>query len=125
MSIFQSLSETFNREAKKYKTLFLPKHRVDIEYDDTPILAGEGYCRIWLEDMNIAKDVEWFKHRYPVVHAAVRFNHSSEIVTLPYIAAPGQLKDLGTKNLDKVIQERYALTDTKKGCRASKFIYGK
>ncbi|WP_414584445.1 hypothetical protein [Scytonema sp. PCC 10023] len=110
MNIFQSVSETFSREAKKYKTLFLPKHRVDVDYDDTPILPGEGYCRIWLEDMNIAKDVEWFKHRYPVVHAAVRFNHGGELVTIPYLAAPGQLKDLGTNNLDKVIQDRYALT---------------
>ncbi|MDF5728955.1 MAG: hypothetical protein PUP92_13255 [Rhizonema sp. PD38] len=91
MSIFQSVSETFSREAKKYKTLFLPKNRVDIDYDDTPILVGEGYCCIWLEDMSIAKDVDWFKQRYPVVHGAVRFNHSSDLVTIPYIAAPGQL----------------------------------
>ncbi|MUG94937.1 hypothetical protein F7734_22245 [Scytonema sp. UIC 10036] len=108
--IFQSLSESFSREARKYKALFLPKHRVDIEYDDTPINAGEAYCRIWLEDMNIAKDVDWFKHRYPVVHAAVRFNHGGELVTIPYLAAPGQLNDLGSNDLHKVIQDRYALT---------------
>ncbi|BAZ54212.1 hypothetical protein NIES4103_68970 (plasmid) [Nostoc sp. NIES-4103] len=110
MSIFQNLSETFSREAKKYTTLFLPKHRVDIDCDDTPIRAGEAYCRIWLEDMNLAKDVDWFKQRYPVVHAAVRFHYDSKLVTIPFLAAPGQLKDLGSNNLDKVIQDRYPLT---------------
>jgi hypothetical protein len=110
MSFFQSLSETFSREAKKYKTLFLPKHRVDVDYDDTPIRAGDAYCRIWLEDMNLAKDVDWFKQRYPVVHAAVRFHYDGELVTIPYLAAPGKLKDFGSNNLDKVIQDRYVLT---------------
>ncbi|MGH8002181.1 MAG: hypothetical protein ACREPR_22825 [Brasilonema sp.] len=110
MSILHSLSETFSREAKKYKTLFLPKHRVDIDYDDTPIRAGDAYCRIWLEDMNLAKDVDWFKQRYPVVHAAVRFYYDGKLVTIPYLAAPGTLKEFGSNNLDKVIQDRYALT---------------
>ncbi|MDZ8023617.1 MAG: hypothetical protein RMX97_02815 [Nostoc sp. DedQUE11] len=110
MSFLQSLSENFSREAKKYTTLFLPKHRVDIDCDDTPIRAGEAYCRIWLEDMNLAKDVDWFKQRYPVVHAAVRFHYDSKLVTIPYLAAPGQLKELGSNNLDKVIQDRYPLT---------------
>jgi hypothetical protein len=110
MNIFQNLSETFSREAKKYKTIFLPKYRVDIDCDDTPIRAGDAYCRIWLEDMNLAKDVDWFKQRYPVVHAAVRFHYDSKLVTIPFLAAPGQLKDLGSNNLDKVIQDRYPLT---------------
>ncbi|MFN6484279.1 MULTISPECIES: hypothetical protein [unclassified Nostoc] len=110
MGIFQNVSETFSREAKKYTTIFLPKHRVDKDYDDTPIRAGEAYCRIWLEDMNLAKDVDWFKQRYPVVNAAVRFHYDSKLVTIPFLAAPGQLKDLGSNNLDKVILERCPLT---------------
>ncbi|MEH2336129.1 hypothetical protein [Nostoc sp.] len=58
MSFFQSLSETFSHEAPKYKTLSLPKHRVDVDYDEKPIVAGEAYCRIWLVEMRLAKDVE-------------------------------------------------------------------
>lgn len=110
MSIFQSLSETFSREAPKYKTLFLPKHRVDVDYDDKPIPTGEVYCRIWLVEMRLAKDVEWFKQRYPVVHAAVRFNHGGKSVTIPYLATPGQLQKSIADNLDKVIQCNYPLT---------------
>ncbi|MBD2359138.1 hypothetical protein H6G41_31890 [Tolypothrix sp. FACHB-123] len=110
MDFFQRLSETFSHEAPKYKTLFLPKHRVDIDYDEKPIFAGEAYCRIWLVEMRLAKDVEWFKQRYPVVHAAVRFNHGGESVTIPYLAAPGQLEKSISDNLDKVIQCNYPLT---------------
>ncbi|MEH2077174.1 MAG: hypothetical protein V7K57_22710 [Nostoc sp.] len=110
MRFIQSLSETFSREAPKYKTLSLPKHRVDVDYDEKPIIAGEAYCRIWLVEMRLAKDVEWFKQRYSVVHAAVRFNHGGKSVIIPYLAAPGQLEKSIADNLDKVIQCNYPLT---------------
>lgn len=110
MNFFTKLSENINREAPKYKNFFLPKHRVDVDYDDTPISAGEAYCRIWLVEMRLAKDVEWFKQRHPVVHAAICFNHGGKPVTIPYLAAPGKLQELAKDNLDKVIQCNYPLT---------------
>lgn len=110
MNFFSKISESITHQAPKYTNLFLPKHRVDIDYDDTPIHAGEAYCRIWLVEMRLAKDMEWFKHRYPVVHTAVRFNHGGKPITIPYIAAPGNLQQLAKDNLDKVIQCNYPLT---------------
>lgn len=110
MYLFTKFSENINREAPKYKNFFLPKHRVDVDYDDTPISAGEAYCRIWLVEMRLAKDVEWFKQRYPLVHAAVRFNHGGKSTTIPYLATPGKLQELTKDNLDKVIQCNYPLT---------------
>ena len=110
MKLWQTVADNVSREAKKYKTPFLLEHRVDVSYDATPITAGEAYCRIWLVEMRLAQGVEWFKQRYPVVHAAVRFHHGSQVVTIPYLAAPGNLKDLGTDNLDRVIQYNYPLT---------------
>ncbi|MBW4595514.1 MAG: hypothetical protein KME46_22065 [Brasilonema angustatum HA4187-MV1] len=110
MKLWQTIADNFSSEAKKYKTPFLPEYRVDVSYDANPIKAGEAYCRIWLVEMRLAQGVEWFKQRYPVVHASARFNHGSQVVTIPYLAAPGNLKDLGTDNLDKVIQYNYPLT---------------
>jgi hypothetical protein len=110
MKLWQSVAESVNREAKKYKTLFLPEDRVDVGSSGTPIQAGEAYCRIWLVEMSLAKDVDWFKQRYPVVHAAVRFDRGGKSVTIPYIAAPGNLKELAKDNLDRVIQYNYPLT---------------
>jgi len=110
MSFLPGISENFSRDPKKYITLFLPAHRVDVDYDSTPIADGQAYCRIWLTEMCLAKDVDWFTKRYPVVHSAVRFNHGDKSVTVPYLAAPGQLKELAKDNLDKVIQCNYPLT---------------
>lgn len=110
MRLWQKIQDKVSHEAMKYKTVFLPDYRVDVSYDPNPIKAGEAYCRIWLADVNLEKDVEWFKTRYPVVHAAVRFHHGNEIVTIPYIAEPGHLNNLGTSELGKVIQSNYPIT---------------
>ena len=111
MNYWQKLLEICSREAKRYQNLFLPEERVDVgDYDSTPIKAGEAYCRIWLVEMRLAKDVDWFKHRYPVVHAATRFNYGGQTVTIPYLAGPGYFQDLGVNNLDRVIQCNYPLT---------------
>ena len=45
-----------------------------------------------------------------MVHAAVRFNHGGKLVTIPYIAEPGNLQELAKDNQDKVIQCNYPLT---------------
>ncbi|NES22047.1 MAG: hypothetical protein F6K41_24770, partial [Symploca sp. SIO3E6] len=110
MSLWQNLSETFRRDSKKYQALFLPNYRIDLDYDATPIKAGEAYCRLWLVEMRLARDVDWFRQRYPVVHAAIRFNHGGKSVTVPYLAKPGNLQELATENQDKVIQCNYPLT---------------
>jgi hypothetical protein len=111
MSSWQRFLQMFSRSARPYQNFFLPEHRVDVPgYDPTPIRAGEAYCRIWLVEMRLAKDVDWVKHRYPVVHAATRFNYGEQTATIPYLAGPGYLKDLGANNLDRVIQYNYPLT---------------
>ena len=111
MSSWQRFLEIFSRGAKRYQNLFLAEHQVDLEdYDPTPIKTGEAYCRIWLVEMQLAKNVDWFKHRYPVVHAGTRFNYGGQNVTIPYLAGPGYFQDLGVNNLDKVIQCNYPLT---------------
>ncbi|MEQ9624217.1 hypothetical protein [Coleofasciculus chthonoplastes] len=82
MIFWQNFSETFRRDSPKYQALFLPEYRIDVDYDTTPINAGEAYCRLWLVEMRLARDVDWFRERYPVVHAAIRFNAISLCSTL-------------------------------------------
>ncbi len=110
MSFWQTFSEIFRRTAQRYQAPFLSDYRVDVDYDPKPIKAGEAYCRLWLVEMHLARDVDWFQQRYPVVHAAIRFNYDNQTVTIPYIAKPGYLEELTTENLDKVIQCNYPLT---------------
>ncbi len=110
MSLWQDFAEMFRRDSKKYQALFLPEYRVDVTYNGAAIKSGEAYCRIWLVEMRLARDVDWFKQRYPVVHAAIRFNYGGKSVTIPYLAEPGYLRELGADNLDQVIQCNYPLT---------------
>lgn len=110
MNLWQNFSEMFRRDSPKYQALFLPEYRIDVDYDPTPINAGEAYCRLWLVEMRLARDVDWFRERYPVVHAAIRFNHGGKSVTIPYLAEPGHLQELSKENLNKVIQCNYPLT---------------
>ncbi len=110
MSLWQDFAEMFRRDSKKYQALFLPDYRVDVAYDGTGIKAGKAYCRLWLVEMRLARDVDWFKQRYPVVHAAIRFIYGGKPVTVPYLAEPGYLRELAADNLDRVIQCNYPLT---------------
>ena len=110
MTLWQDFSEMFRRDARRYQAFFLPNNRVSADYDTTPIKAGEAYCRLWLVEMCLAKDTDWFKQRYPIVHAAVRFHHGTKPLTVPYLAQPGQLQEIATENLDRVIQCNYPLT---------------
>lgn len=108
MNFWQNFSESFRRNAKRYQAIFLPDYRVDVDYDSTPIEAGKAYCRLWLVEMRLARDVEWFKGRYPVVHTATRFNYGGKSVTIPYLAKP--LQAVAKDNLDQVVQGNYPLT---------------
>lgn len=109
MSWLGYFSESFSRNSQKYQSLFIPDERVEpLNYDPAPIKAGEAYCRLWLANMQLARDVDWFKERYPVVHAAVRFDRGDKKVTIPYLAKP--LQAVTKENLGQVIQEDYPLT---------------
>ena len=105
MGFMDKISEYFKEDSKKYKT-FYSKPKGDAE----PLKEGEAYCRIWLVEMRLAKGVEWFTERYPVVHSSIRFEHGSETVTIPNLAGPGFLKELTKKNLDKIILCNHPLT---------------
>ncbi|NJM72098.1 MAG: hypothetical protein HC862_18995 [Scytonema sp. RU_4_4] len=110
MNYWQNFSEQFRRNSSKYQTIFLPEYRVDVDSEATPVGLGEAYCRLWLVEMRLARDVSWFRERYPVVHTAIRFNYDGKPVTIPYLAEPGHLKELAKENLNRVIQCNYPLT---------------
>ena len=109
-SFWEQFTQLLTQNAKRYKSLPIPAQQVDVEYDSAPFKEGEAYCRLWLVEMRLAKGVEWFTKRYPIVHSAVRFHHGTQNVTVPYLAEPEFIKNLAQGNLDKVIQYNYPLT---------------
>ena len=110
MSLWNRISAYISQESKKYTSLFLKSDQIDREYETNPFKEGEAYCRVWLVEMRLAKGVEWFTRRYPVVHSSIRFDHGGEMVTIPNLAGPGFLKELTKDNLDRIIQCNYPLT---------------
>lgn len=111
MSFWDQISVVFGENTKQHQAFFLEPHRVDkVEYDGSPIKEGEAYCRLWLVEMYLAKNYNIFSKRYPVVHSVIHFMYGGKPVTIPYLAGPGLLEELDSKNLDKIIQYNFPLT---------------
>jgi hypothetical protein len=111
MNLWDRLANAFRAEDKKYKNIFFNKSQVvNVDYDDAPILDGTSYCRIWLEEMRLARGVDWFRTRYPMAYAAIRYDYGGKLVTVPYVGGLDYFKELTQANLDKVIQINRPLT---------------
>jgi hypothetical protein len=79
--------------------------------DDGEVFArGDAYCQISLVEMRLAKGVEYFTKRYPVVHTTIGFIHGNQETVIPYLAGPGFLKELSRDNLDRIINRNHLLT---------------
>lgn len=112
MKFWERLIELFSRESPRYITRFISEDRVlPAElYDHRPIGVGEAYIRLTLVEMRLARDVEFMKSRYPVVHSAVSFNYGGQAQIVPYVAGPELLKKLDPRNLAQSIQRNQVLT---------------
>jgi len=110
MGLWDKLVTLFRAQDKKYKNIFFEKKQVDEDYNDTPVIEGSSYCRIWLAEMRLARGVDWFKTRYPMVYAAIRYDYGGRTVTIPYVGGLDYFKELTEDNLDKIIQVNRPLT---------------
>ncbi|NEQ38089.1 MAG: hypothetical protein F6K40_18200 [Okeania sp. SIO3I5] len=95
--------------SRKYISYFLPEYRVYPEYDATPFTAGNSYCRLYLVEMYLGRIL--FDKRYPVVHAKIEYERGGKKTVVPYLAKPDYMQELSQKNLDRVIQYNYPLTE--------------
>lgn len=109
MSLIDTLHK---RDAKKNTYLPIDRSKVkDGKVDEEPMLtAGKHYFQLWLNELYLKSDRDWFKSYYPVVHSLIRFNFGNQQAEIPYIAGPSNLKNVDSNNLDKVIQLNYPLT---------------
>jgi hypothetical protein len=111
MSLIDIIGQWINRDAKKYTYAPIDfSHVKDAAYSTEPLEGGKNYFRLWLSEMYLAKDREWFKSWYPVVHSIIRFQFGTQEVSLPYVAGSLNLKDVNPSNLDRVIQLNYPMT---------------
>jgi len=79
---------------KRFVSIFLPRERVDIDYDDTAIVPDTAYCRVYLSTLRFALDSQFASARLPVIHTMTRFDYGGRNHDVPYLAGLGRLTEL-------------------------------
>ncbi|SOE97712.1 hypothetical protein SAMN05414139_10870 [Burkholderia sp. D7] len=106
--MFENIRETIegwiNRDAEQYILAEIPKERTDLTGADTPLTPMRDYVRIWLDDMFLAKDKEWFVERFPAVHTTIELKFGGNPVKVTHVTD-------GTGQVGRGIFTSYALTD--------------
>jgi hypothetical protein len=72
--------------------------------------AGKHYFRLWLVEMFLKHDRDWFKSWHPAVHSAVTFRFGDKEEVITHVAGQSRLRDVGEDNLDKVVSVNHPLT---------------
>ena len=67
MDFWQKIREMFASGKSRFKMPVFKSDQVDQEYDSASIIENSAYCRIWLDRMRLARNINWFQGRYPVV----------------------------------------------------------
>lgn len=111
MALWDTITGWVQKDARKYIYAPIPiDHVKDAKADGAPLEAGKHYFRLWLSQMYLKKERDWFKSWYPVVHSLVRFQFGAQVVEVPHIAGPLHLKDVKESNLEHAVQLNYNLT---------------
>ncbi len=113
MALWDFLTELVHRDAQHLERIVVPPQNVVAgDAGTAPLKAGEGYFRLWVAEMFLQADREWFRTFYPVVQSLTtfQFGGGAKPVELAQVAGPGHLQKVDPANLDKVIQVDHVLT---------------
>jgi hypothetical protein len=111
MGLWDTITGLVKQDSRKY--LYVPitsDHVKDAQSDGAPLEAGKHYFRLWLTEMYLKKERDWFKSWYPVVQSMVRFQFGSQVVEIPNVAGPMHLKNVSDNNLERSVQLNYNMT---------------
>jgi hypothetical protein len=114
MSVLDWFSTRFKREASHFLYVPVPADHVRHSAGQTPdnreLAAGNHYFRLWLTQMFLKNDRNWFAGWHPAVHSAVTFEFGSTTQVVTNVTGPSKLQELEGKNLDKFITANQRLT---------------
>jgi hypothetical protein len=108
------ITQLFKREGEVLGWVFVPDdHRVTADLKPLPIeppfAAVDDYVVLRLAEMYLKTTRVLWKESYPLVHSFVGYGDPAAPRSIASIAGPGQLKELGTDNLDRLIGLAYRL----------------
>jgi hypothetical protein len=113
MALWDVLTELVRRDAQHLARIAIPfENGVPGPVETAPLKAGEGYFRLWVAEMYLRSDQQWFRSFYPVVQSLTtfQFGAGAQRLEIPHLAGPGHLKSIDPANLDRVVQIDHPLT---------------
>ncbi len=110
MSLLDWFKDKIKHPSRKYISKTLDPSHVDVATPVTELEAGKHYFRLWLTEMYLKNDTEWFQKWHPAVHSLISFQFGSEKVEIPHIAGSLNIKDFKANNLEKVVHMSYPMT---------------
>jgi hypothetical protein len=103
-NILDWFRDRFQRDAQHRLAPFLPDGTGELK-------ANEHYFRLWLDEMFLKDERNWFKEWHPAVHSAVTFDFGGQTQVITRIAGASTLKDVDDQHLNRVITQTIKLTD--------------
>ncbi len=111
MDLVSPLAQLFRRDAEHLEQVVLaPDHVSPAVQDSNALQANAGYFRLWVVEMFLKNDRDWFKSFYPVVQSLTSFHFGTSNLQIAQVAGPGRLQNVDASHLDRVIQQNLALT---------------
>lgn len=113
MGLWDSLTQLFQRDAQHLDRPIIPRDHVVPTLPDTEaVAAGESYFQLWVVQMFLKSDRDWFKSWYPVVQSLTtfRFGAQPNPIELAQVAGPGYLRNIDPSHLDRTAQVDFPLT---------------
>jgi hypothetical protein len=111
MTLFERLTQIFTKDATKYAHVLIPRDHVENPgYPELELEAGKHYFRLWLNEMFLKKEVDWFRSWHPVAHSLVVFQFGDQKIEIPHVAGPSHIANLDEGHLENVIQLDHAMT---------------
>jgi hypothetical protein len=104
----------FARDGKSLGHVWIPDgHVLDVNNQVVTFPASytveDQYVMVSLAEMFLKRTRVLWREFYPVVHSYITYGNPQAPQNAATVAGPGQLKDLGTANLDKVIPLAFPL----------------
>lgn len=109
MTLWEWLSSWVERKATQPTALRVPDANVIDGSARVPLRPDKDYVHIWLRQMCLAKDREWFTTRLPAVHSLIVLKFGDQVQELANVAGQAKLQ-IGLPELNKAKLLSYELT---------------
>jgi hypothetical protein len=110
-ALLDTLKDLWSSAATQYVAHDVPRVAVTPAADTGErCVAGMHYFRLWLAEMHLAHDREWFTSRHPLVHSVVRLRFGDQELELPRVSGPLGLPGFDAAHLGDVIHLDHPLT---------------